>query len=429
MESKVFRIQIGSENRAIEFKLNELPNDMKMLCFLAGELSNAASYFTTFANVSKESKAHKDPSKTFGYEMHNSWKPFQYSKRMNDANKVKQFKVENDKSSYAETTKRTKVTTYISKTLNSRQEEVPLVGEFIDCAKAEILHLKNNCAKEMFIKLLKISCFGLPKCHCFSKLPANCLFVKFVNAVEKDMKSNILYDKIKQWFNENAGDTGKDFTIRFRGKETFLYLIHFPILCKILHDTILENEAQKRIMTVHYQSIRLRNVVSYGVRCLDCSELMLDHFDSQCYELFVACCLFDINLSPSMWVLCNVAPVHARETYKLYGMGLGCNTMEGREQKHQQITKYALNTTYQNRWPAIFRYEFIQLIHLRENGFDKKRHIHRGNKYTLEYMEGHCANCGLPSEPECPLCDSSAMKNIYKTIADKTKEYKFPPKK
>ena len=29
----------------------ELPNDMKKLCFLAGELSNAAKYFTTFADV------------------------------------------------------------------------------------------------------------------------------------------------------------------------------------------------------------------------------------------------------------------------------------------------------------------------------------------------------------------------------------------
>jgi hypothetical protein len=29
----------------------ELPNDMKMLAFLAGELTNSATYFSTFADV------------------------------------------------------------------------------------------------------------------------------------------------------------------------------------------------------------------------------------------------------------------------------------------------------------------------------------------------------------------------------------------
>ena len=33
--------------------LGELPNDMKMLCFLGGELSNIAHYFSTFADVNK----------------------------------------------------------------------------------------------------------------------------------------------------------------------------------------------------------------------------------------------------------------------------------------------------------------------------------------------------------------------------------------
>jgi len=53
-------------------------------------------------------------------------------------------------------TKRQNLTAYISKTLKSRQEEVPLIGKFVDLAKAEPLHLKNNVTKEMFVKLLKI---------------------------------------------------------------------------------------------------------------------------------------------------------------------------------------------------------------------------------------------------------------------------------
>ena len=54
----------------VEFKITELPNDMKMLPFLAGELSNSASYFTTFANVN-QSKAN-DYKNLFGISSQHS---------------------------------------------------------------------------------------------------------------------------------------------------------------------------------------------------------------------------------------------------------------------------------------------------------------------------------------------------------------------
>ena len=53
LESTVFELSINDKNFKVEFKLGELPNDMKMLAFLAGELSNAAYYFSTFANVNQ----------------------------------------------------------------------------------------------------------------------------------------------------------------------------------------------------------------------------------------------------------------------------------------------------------------------------------------------------------------------------------------
>ena len=38
LESKVFPLNVNGKDYKIEFKLSELPNDMKMLCFLGGEL-------------------------------------------------------------------------------------------------------------------------------------------------------------------------------------------------------------------------------------------------------------------------------------------------------------------------------------------------------------------------------------------------------
>ena len=63
-----------------------MPNDMKMLSFLPGELSNSAAYFTTFDNVN-QSEAN-DYKKSFGILSQHSWRPFPYSKSVNDASKV-----------------------------------------------------------------------------------------------------------------------------------------------------------------------------------------------------------------------------------------------------------------------------------------------------------------------------------------------------
>ena len=88
LESKVFSINTNDGNVNVEFKLSELPNDMKMLCFLAGELSNAAKYFTTFADVNTDN--HRQYDKTYGKD----WKPFSYDKRLQDSVNVSRKKSE-----------------------------------------------------------------------------------------------------------------------------------------------------------------------------------------------------------------------------------------------------------------------------------------------------------------------------------------------
>ena len=59
---------------------------MKMLSYLAGELPNSATCFTTFANIS-QSEAN-DYKKTFDISPKHIWKPFAYSKRLEDVTKV-----------------------------------------------------------------------------------------------------------------------------------------------------------------------------------------------------------------------------------------------------------------------------------------------------------------------------------------------------
>ncbi|XP_066914989.1 uncharacterized protein [Clytia hemisphaerica] len=57
---------------------------MKMLAFLAGELSNGATYFSTFANVSSNNMS--DIDKRFGLHKKADWKPFVYKDRTKEEN-------------------------------------------------------------------------------------------------------------------------------------------------------------------------------------------------------------------------------------------------------------------------------------------------------------------------------------------------------
>ena len=124
---------------------------------------------------------------------------------------------------------------------------------------------------------------------------------------------------------------------------------------------------------------------------------------------------FNQRISPSLWTICNTAPEHAKTCLEKYNLGLGCNTMEGRGQKHQTIAKYAENTTFQNRWPLIFRHEFIQLIHLRENGFDNINYRKKVIPYVPKYNDNTCSNCFasiVPDQLMCLLCLSDDYKKV-----------------
>ena len=168
----------------------------------------------------------------FGTSKTNFWKPFPYEKRVSDAEKAVRKYEELEKLNLAQSTKRSKLTSFISNELKSRQLKFPLIGKFIDMAKAEPLHLKNNTVKERFMCLFRIcvSQSKLQSVKCYKEISAECLFYKFVNFIKTTMNCNILSKKIVRWFTDNLGKTEKDFTFGFRGKESLMYLRHFHML-------------------------------------------------------------------------------------------------------------------------------------------------------------------------------------------------------
>ena len=215
----MFEVEVCKDVKKVEFCMSELPNDMKMLAFIAGELSNAARFFSTFAGVNQNDA--NDFTKSLSASTSQGWKPFNYENRSAAAKKVAVRKEQLKKSGLAATTQRTQLTAYTA-SLKSRQEEVPLLGKYIDHAKSEPLHIKNNTTKELFMKMFKIvvSQSNLKNVKMFSEISPDNLFSKFIFYIRFTMGCNFLSKKMIRWFNENNGKVEKNFTFRFRGKIT-----------------------------------------------------------------------------------------------------------------------------------------------------------------------------------------------------------------
>jgi hypothetical protein len=177
-----------------------------------------------------------------------------------------------------------------------------LVGEYIDSAKTEPLHLKNNVTKELFMKLFRIVVSGsdLKNIRVYSDVSPDSLFFKFIDFLRSKMGCNFLSKKLITWFNESS------LTFRFRGQESLAYIKHFQSLIFMLLSNITNDELKIKIHQMFYCSLLLRRVISYSVRIEDFDNNMQIQLENNASPLFKACCLFYPRLSVSLWVLTNV---------------------------------------------------------------------------------------------------------------------------
>ena len=120
------------------------------------------------------------------------------------------------------------------------------------------------------------------------------------------MNCNFLSKNIVRWFGDNLGKTEKDFTFRFRGKESLMYLRHFPVLIQMLIANISDKSVLKRLHQIHFQTIQLHYLLSYSVRISDFSQVDVDKMKKEAHLLFKECCLYDQKVTPSLLTLLQV---------------------------------------------------------------------------------------------------------------------------
>ena len=201
LEGKVFKIN----DLHVTFGFKELPNDMKMPAMLGGELSNAATYFSSIGNASKND--YTDLQGSFGSDASCKWRPWSFQQRFKVAESVEKFKISLQGKPGSAKAKRSKVTEFIAHQ-KSRQEFTPLVAKLVDNAHVEPLHLKNNAWQYFFKALLKES-IGNSKHTAITRNIFRCtrrqLLCKCCNCPSDEVKAKRLATKVKKWSDETQG--------------------------------------------------------------------------------------------------------------------------------------------------------------------------------------------------------------------------------
>ena len=325
IEKKTFSVTLEDNTVVtnIKFTFSELPNDMKMLCFIAGEVSNSATYFSTFANVNKDEMSDTDGS--FALDGTCKWKPWNYDKRVKDAALVTKFKKVVEKKKVTEATKRNNITQYIA-SCKSRQEFVPFLGKLIDRAHVDPLHIKNNaCAYAHRIILNEvISLANLPAIP-FCKFPATSCFFRYIDTMKTKCGLSSLTKRIIKWFDEN-GSSGKEFDYRFTRRDSRLFLHNFMFLISSVDRCGKTSSNDLHIMA--YICLCLRDAVALFSR-VNISHQQISELKALCDNYFQCHCLF-LSVNPTIWTIGHIVPAHTKDMKRRYDTGLGLNSMEGR---------------------------------------------------------------------------------------------------
>ena len=196
------------EGHNLRFNFYLIPADQKWHATMGGELSNSATFFSTYANVSTANV------ETIGGSIGDrecTWQPWSYQSRITVASQVDAFKLKykiTDSSG-----DRTKVTKFIAKAM-SRQELKPYLGKYISLAMPDPLHCTNNAWQLWHSHVLNIA-LSLVKAECakaassarsLQKLPSNSVFVLYLESLENVVKCGRLLTNIKEWVLRERGE-------------------------------------------------------------------------------------------------------------------------------------------------------------------------------------------------------------------------------
>ena len=88
------------------------------------------------------------------------------------------------------------------------------------------------------------------------------------------------------------------------------------------------------------------------------NQAEISKLKTTCQHFFNANSLL-LRVSPTVWTIGYAIPYHAQVLYDKYGLGLGLNSMQGREARHVRLSQYSRHATLIGRWKIVLRHDYI----------------------------------------------------------------------
>ena len=150
-------------------------------------------------------------------------------------------------------------------------------------------------------------------------------------------------------------------------------------------------------------------------------QTVLQELKDSCRNYFNACSLLLDKVTPTVWTVGYAIPFHAELLFKKFGVGLGMNSMQGREAKHIRIAQFSKHATLTARWTSVLKHDYITSVWLRKQEpstveYHKCKDIYEPKEINVH---GFCC-CGLETKPgsrKCEFCSSDIFSAIEKTAS------------
>ena len=321
IEGKCLKTEQGHE---VTFKLKLIPANQKWVASMSGELNNAATYFSSFANVSQDTKGIMGGC--IGKHAQATWKPWSYNDRMEMVKKVEKFK---NTLKDPENKERNKVTALMAKE-KSRQEHAPSLGKYVDFVKAEPLHNTNNAWQQLFTFMLAIAMhYTNPKelkaVTELTELSSSAPIVQFIYCIRNVVKCGRLFKSFSRGFREKRKNK-ISFSYRFTGLESKKFSWNFAFAVQeLLNIDSIKQSTKVKLHALAFAALELREAAAIYSSVQVDRELVQKLF-LKCSNYFNANCLFLGNaVSPTVWTVGYAVPYHCNELFDSIGYGLGLN--------------------------------------------------------------------------------------------------------
>ena len=176
-------------------------------------------------------------------------------------------------------------------------------------------------------------------CKSIVDIPPESCFGKYYNHLRFNVKATRLVKKVSKWFADGR-EKNKAWTINLQVRN----LAYFVTTLSTVKNLRMDPDQRSHTFQLHvfaHIAVNLRDAVSLFSRVSVSNEQVLS-LKRFCSNYYRATSLF-LTSTLTTWTTGHIIPSHTKAIHQMLGLGLGINSMEGREgreAKHATLAKF-----------------------------------------------------------------------------------------